>query len=98
MVGTGEYLKLKPGTKVVSVRESVEFSENIRRAIENGSLWINLDLSGTTEISGSFAGFLAGIISRLHNMGGDLMITGANPSIQEVLKLVGFFDVIKVRV
>ena len=93
----GQSLTIKAGARIVSIDECVEFSDKIRHAISAGCLRINLDLIDTCEISGSFAGFLAGIISRLYNLGGDLTITGASHSVEEVLRLVGFYDIIKVN-
>jgi len=97
MLKTGQPFTIKAGACIVSIGECVEFSDKIRGAISDGHLRINLDLIDTREISGSFAGFLAGIINRLYSLGGDLTITGASESVEEVLRLVGFYDIIKVN-
>ena len=96
MLKTGQPLTIKAGARIVSIGECVEFSDKIRCAISAGHLRINIDLIDTREISGSFAGFLAGIINRLYNLGGELTITGATESVEEVLRLVGFYDIVKV--
>ena len=97
MVTSVQEKTIRPTGRIVSVGESLQVSEEIRRAISDGKVHIHLDLSETREISGSFAGFLAGAINRLQGLGGKLTIEHANPGIEEVLKLVGFFDVIKVN-
>jgi anti-anti-sigma regulatory factor len=96
MLDTGQPVTIEGPDRIVTIGESVEISEKIRRVITSGYLHIHLDLSETSEISGSFAGFLTGIINRLHGLGGDLAITGASPEVERVLELVGFYGLIKV--
>ena len=89
------YYHLKPGRKILTVRDFVRISNQIRLLIEHGRIFLLLDFSGTREISGSFAGFLTGIIKKLDTAGGNLAVTGAGPQVREILRLVGFFDCYK---
>ncbi|OGS35679.1 MAG: hypothetical protein A2293_01685 [Elusimicrobia bacterium RIFOXYB2_FULL_49_7] len=97
MIDSKQSATLQPKGRIVSVGESLQVSKDIQQAIGKGKTHIRLDLSQTREISGSFAGFLAGIITQLRALGGKLTIENASPAIEEVLRLVGFVDVIKVN-
>jgi anti-anti-sigma regulatory factor len=90
-----QYYCFKLGRKIVTARDFVKISNQIRSLIEHGRIFLLLDFSSTREISGSFAGFLIGIVKKLETAGGNLTVTGTGPQVREILRLVGFFDCCK---
>lgn len=73
-----------------SIRESID-----REIESSGCLNLTLDMSGVTFMDSSGLGVILGRYRKLNAQGGTLYLSGANASIERILRMSGLYSLIR---
>ena len=92
-----EYYNLNCPANLNSIAQCRIFSDLVYEIINKGHHHICLDFSDTTEMAGSFSGFLAAMINKIKFLNGEICFSNTNPNIEEIFVKVGFDRYIKTK-
>src|SRR3989339_162035 len=80
---------------IITIPECRRVADAIRSAFRDGNLFIAVDFSAVTEISGSFTGFLVVIFKEIKVGAGSLLFFNVSATICTVLETVGMGNLIR---
>jgi anti-anti-sigma factor len=83
------------GGKLIGTQECYEFLEAVRGDVHAGQSDVVFELAGLERITSPGIGVLAAIYTSISNAGGRMSVAAASPQVQDLLKLVCFWDLLE---
>lgn len=74
----------------------IEFEKAVQAAIEGGCTSVILDISGLSYISSAGIGAMMGLVRKLNQLGGELVLLNPTPKVFAILDGLGFTKIFRI--
>ncbi len=83
-------------TGEVEVANAAQVRDAALKLVESGPRFLVVDLSGVDYMDSTGLGMLVGLLKRLKEKGGDLLIAGPQPRVRKLFDITGLAQVLRI--